>query len=186
MRYGDFIQTMTGRKFWPLDPRPEEIYIEDIAHATARLCRFTGHVKGDEIYSVGQHSVMVSRFCPPAYRLWGLLHDAAEAYINDLNRPTKHGPGMAPYRKAEERIIQAIAKRFDLPYPIPGPVRLVDQRMCYTEALELMYPLVKSWLVCEPYDMPIEAWPIRRTQREFLERWYLLESIRQELRKGIA
>jgi hypothetical protein len=32
-------------KFSLLNPKPEDIDILDIAHAEARLCRFTGHVK---------------------------------------------------------------------------------------------------------------------------------------------
>jgi len=32
-RKGDFIATFSGRAFWPFDPRPEDVVIEDIAHA---------------------------------------------------------------------------------------------------------------------------------------------------------
>lgn len=37
-RHGDWMQTVSGRQFWPMDPRPQEIHIEDIAHA--QLCGF--------------------------------------------------------------------------------------------------------------------------------------------------
>src|SRR5579885_2784587 len=87
MRHGDWIQTYCGVAFYPLDPRPEEILIEDIAHALSMLCRFTGHVK--RFYSVAQHCVYVSHRCDPKDALWGLLHDAAEAYLNDISRPVK-------------------------------------------------------------------------------------------------
>lgn len=46
---GDWIQTYTNKQFWPLDPRPEDVCIEDIAHALSLQCRFTGHVR--EFYS---------------------------------------------------------------------------------------------------------------------------------------
>ena len=59
-RVGDWIQVYTGGQFWPLDPRPEEIHIEDIAHALALTCRFTGHCR--EFYSVAQHSLLVSYY----------------------------------------------------------------------------------------------------------------------------
>ncbi len=49
-RKGEWIQTYTGKQFWPLDPRPEDIDIEDIAHALALTCRFNGHC--DYFYSV--------------------------------------------------------------------------------------------------------------------------------------
>ncbi len=42
-RRGDWMQTFSGRKFWPLDPRVEEVFTEDIAHALANQCRFGGH-----------------------------------------------------------------------------------------------------------------------------------------------
>jgi hypothetical protein len=37
-----FIGTFSGLRFWPLDPNPEKILIEDIAHALAHQCRFGG------------------------------------------------------------------------------------------------------------------------------------------------
>ena len=58
VRIGDWIQVHSGRQFWPLDPRTEEVDIHDIAHALSLVCRFTGHVK--EFYSVAQHSVLVA------------------------------------------------------------------------------------------------------------------------------
>src|SRR5271165_7548492 len=86
-RKGDWIQTYTGRVMYPLDPRPEEINIIDIAHALSNLCRFTGHVR--TFYSVAEHSVRVSQHCDPKDALWGLLHDASEAYLADMSRPMK-------------------------------------------------------------------------------------------------
>lgn len=43
-RKGNWMQTYTGRAFWPLDPRPEEVDPLDIAHALGMLCRYGGHV----------------------------------------------------------------------------------------------------------------------------------------------
>src|ERR1700677_3623058 len=55
---GPWIQTCTGRAFYPSDPRPEYIDINDVAHALSMQCRFTGHVK--KFYSVAEHSLRVS------------------------------------------------------------------------------------------------------------------------------
>lgn len=87
----DWMQTYTGRVFWPLEPRPEDVDIVDIAHALANLCRYGGHSK--VFYSVAHHSVLVSQIVPPADALWGLMHDSAEAYVIDLIRPIKHSEG---------------------------------------------------------------------------------------------
>lgn len=57
-RAGDWMQTFTGRQFWPMDPRPEDLDILDIAHALSLLCRFGGHCQ--RFYSVAEHSVHVS------------------------------------------------------------------------------------------------------------------------------
>ncbi len=36
-RAGDWMKTFTGRQFWPIDPQPQDIDIEDIAHALSML-----------------------------------------------------------------------------------------------------------------------------------------------------
>lgn len=100
--------TGSGKPFWSMDPRPEDVRIEDIAAHLSRICRFGGALKDSvtlcedefphggagisakiEIYSVAQHSVLVSYNVPPEYALEGLLHDAAEAYIGDMIKPIK-------------------------------------------------------------------------------------------------
>src|SRR5258708_302056 len=86
-RRGNWMQTYTGRAYWPADPRAEDVCIEDIAHALSLLCRYTGHCK--RFYSVAEHSILISQVVPPEYAFFGLMHDAQEAYINDLARPIK-------------------------------------------------------------------------------------------------
>lgn len=39
----------------PINPEPDLINLEDIAHALSLLCRGNGHLK--HFYSVGQHSI---------------------------------------------------------------------------------------------------------------------------------
>ena len=83
-RKGDWFLTYTGRQFWPLDPRPEDICIRDIAHHLSLCCRFNGACRVH--YSVAQHSVMVANILPAPLRFWGLMHDATEAYVGDMVR----------------------------------------------------------------------------------------------------
>lgn len=140
-RKGDWFQTFTGRKFWPLDPRPDGVSIRDIAHALANICRFGGHVR--KFYSVAQHSLMVSRLCP-RYPLEGLLHDATEAYIGDMVRPLKIF--MPDYQKCEALIGRAIADRFgiaDRAYHVE--VKHADNLALVTERRDIMVPSGHKW-----------------------------------------
>ena len=109
-RLDGFIGTFSGLRFWPLNPNPEKILIEDVAHSLAHQCRFGGHVW--RFYSVAEHSVHVSNLYPSEDVLWGLLHDASEAYLVDLPRPLKLLPEFALYREAERRLQRAVAVRF--------------------------------------------------------------------------
>lgn len=92
--------------------RPEDIHIQDIAHALSNVCRFGGHIP--RFYSVAQHSCFVAELMPHPGRLEGLMHDAAEAYIGDMVTPIKHLPAMYGFRALEEKVQSAIAKTFGL------------------------------------------------------------------------
>ena len=132
-----WIETFTGKKFHLLDPQPEEVCIEDIAHALALSCRFCGHVR--QFYSVAEHSIHVSNICEPVDALWGLLHDASEAYIADLSRPVKHcTPVGPPYIAVEARIMAVIAAKFGLPTTMPPGVKVADNTLLFAEKDKLM------------------------------------------------
>lgn len=142
-RRGDWIQTFTGKRFYPCDPRPEEVDPVDICHALACVSRFTGHTR--EPYSVAQHSVMVSKLCDEEDRLWGLLHDASEAYIADVARPLKRESVMEGYRDMERRIMAAVCLRFGLPLEQPLSVDRADMQALAVEARDQMSPLDPDW-----------------------------------------
>lgn len=143
MRKGAWIQTYTGRQFYPLDPRPEDIDPLDIVASLSRQCRFTGHTRS--FYSVAQHSILVADHVPVDMRLWALLHDASEAYLCDLPRPLKRQPEFKAYREAETRVQACVCERFGLPVPEPEAVRLADLRMLATEARDLMPNKPAEW-----------------------------------------
>jgi hypothetical protein len=89
---GDWMQTFSGGRWYPQSPRPEDVRIEDIAHALANTCRYAGH--SERFYSVAEHCILI---CAAMNRdgqsverqLAGLMHDAAEAYLCDIPRPLK-------------------------------------------------------------------------------------------------
>lgn len=147
------IQTYTGRKFWPLDPRPEDVCIEDIAHALSLKCRFGGHCK--QFYSVAQHSVLVCNTLnanggrrSPELLMQGLMHDAAEAYMPDIASPIKDsifvriGSTYADIRIIEYRISTAIWKVLGIPNTYITDIEIIkkaDLAMLHRERLELMH-----------------------------------------------
>lgn len=137
-RKGEWIQTFSGIRFWPLDPRPEEVRLDDVAHALAMTCRFNGHC--DRFYSVAQHCVHVSELCDDEHALAGLIHDAAEAYISDLSRPVKRQAEMGAFRAIEAGLERAVAKAFGVDVALlhSEQVKRADHVMLATEAQHLM------------------------------------------------
>lgn len=132
-----YIATYSGRQFFLLDPRVEDIDIHDIAHSLSLQCRWTGHTKYH--YSIAQHSFYCSYAGPEGEALERLMHDASEAYIADLNRPMKHyTEAGAAYLKVEARIEDAISKRFGLQYPFPPSVKIADNLTLFAEKAQIM------------------------------------------------
>lgn len=166
-RIGDWMQTFTGRQFWPLDPRAEDVDIQDIAVALSRQCRFAGHC--EHYYSVAQHSWYVSFFVPPEHALCALLHDATEAYCVDVPRPLKKS--LPDYCAIEDRIWRAIAQRFNLPAEMPECVKEADDRVLMAEKAQILKD-GKPWAVrAHPAPIRIEEWTPQRASFTFLERF---------------
>jgi type I site-specific restriction-modification system R (restriction) subunit len=165
------ITTYTGKIFSLLDPKPEDIDILDIAHAAARLCRFTGHVK--KFASVAQHSVLASRYVDPKFALYALLHDASEPYISDISSPLKRSPEMFLYRQIEKNIMNAICLRFNLSPEEPKEVKEADMRMLVTEKRDLTNNNVRWPLedLYKPFNKKIKSWSPKKAERKFLERF---------------
>lgn len=108
----------SGTLFAPFDPRPEDIHIEDVAHALACINRFGGHLR--EPYSVAQHCIVVSCLMHQSGdpMIWGLLHEVAEALsgMGDVCGPTKRHPSIrGPVKALEQGIERAAEIRFGLP-----------------------------------------------------------------------
>lgn len=169
-RQGDWMQTYTGGTYWPLDPRADEVRIEDIAHHLSMLCRYTGACR--RFYSVAEHSVHVSRLVAPEFALQGLMHDAPEAYVNDIARPLK--PFLANYDQIEDRNWLAICERFDLAPELDPSVKVMDNRICRTEKEQIMRSTPRDGLwshLGEPADVRIIGWSPDVAERFFLARF---------------
>jgi Predicted hydrolases of HD superfamily len=163
--------THTGKQFWPLDPRVEEIDIEDIAHGLSHICRFGGHCR--HFYSVAQHSVLVSRAVPKQMRLMGLLHDATEAYIGDMVRPLKLQ--IPQFNEIEERLWGVIANKFNLPLILPPEIKHADNAALMAERRDLFAPSPFNWSIVEK-PLRTRIFPLHPddAKRFFLNEYYKL------------
>jgi hypothetical protein len=175
-RLGDWLQTYTGRAFWPLDPDPAEIDIIDIAHALSMLCRYGGHAR--EFYSVAQHSVLMSWKVAPENALWALLHDASEGYLVDLPRPLKHF--LPDYKRFERRLMIAICLRFGLDLTEPDEVKAADNRILVDERAVLLGEPPLPWHSVEnvdPLGVEIQPWAPVVAKEKFLARFTALGGV---------
>jgi len=133
----DYITTYTKIHFTPLEPREEDIRIEDIAHALSMMTRANGHFS--EFYSVAQHCIYCSeeakaRGDSKRIQLACLLHDASEAYLADITRPVKKC--LIKYLEIEDILQSAIYKKY-LQVPMiqeeQQQVKLIDDTLLYYE-----------------------------------------------------
>ena len=150
-----------------------QVCIEDIAHALSNLCRFAGHCR--HFYSVAQHSVYVAEACPLPFKMEGLLHDAAEAYICDLPSPLKSHPDMHRYREFETEALQSIGQALHVCLtPESDEVKLIDTMMCYREGWHLFDK--PEWALLGKEAAPIKCWNPSTAKRKFLRMYQCLSS----------
>lgn len=176
----DWFISYSGRRLHILAPRPEDIVIEDIAHALANICRFGGHVR--QFYSVAEHGVMVSSivgqdwFTDPSLALQGLLHDASEAYLGDVIRPLKIQ--LPAYKDIEKLWERAISEKFELPFPLDPEVKRADMVALVTERRDLISVLTErdgKWLEDQLVQASPEhgcgCWPPELAELRFMSRF---------------
>lgn len=175
-RTGPFRVNASGGQWWPLDPRPDDFSIEDIAHHLALTCRYGGATRF--FYSVAEHSVLVSYHVPPHLALHGLLHDAAEAVVGDTIQPIKMLPEWEAVRRVEDLNFRAICRRFGLAWgsEIDEVVGEVDRRLVTDEVEALIpggaaYLEQKGWPMGERLGADVVAYSPERAEVAFMLRY---------------
>lgn len=162
------MQTESGGVLDLLDPRPEQIRLEEIAVALSKQCRFNGHVPAG-FYSVATHCVNVATLLEHNRELarWGLMHDAGEAYIGDVISPLKAlVPGL---KLIEERLLIVIADRFKLSWPMPGRVKEADLQVLAAEKRDLLAECERPWRrLPEPWSQRVTEEPHWMARERFL------------------
>jgi hypothetical protein len=169
-----FIETYTGRAFYPLDPKPEALSIIDIAHALSNQGRYSGHTAF--FYPVAQHSSLlaqwvVNRGGSALDALQILMHDAPEAYLVDVPRPVKqHMPEYRVWDHGINGVIRQWMGWGDL--PIPSFQDELDSRIIVDERDQLMSRSGNDWgHKLEPLGIKIEPWTPEEAERTFLTQY---------------
>lgn len=164
-----WVQTYTGKQIFPLDPDVNSICIEDIANSLGKICRFNGHTTC--FYSVAEHCLHVSLCASEENALWGLLHDATEAYLIDMPRPLK--PVLNGYKEIENHIHKCIAEKFDLCWPMPEEIKEIDTRILHDESNQVMSKKPIAWpqLTLPPLGITIVGMEHQEATAKFLERY---------------
>ena len=191
---GDWIETYTGKQFWPLNPNPADVCIEDIAHALSLVCRYTGHSRF--FYSVAQHSILCAQLAEyyemgKRMQLLALLHDASEAYIADIAKPLK--PFIVGYKDMERGIQRAVFEGLGIEPPTQDEeweIKGLDRISLVIEARQLM-PLKSRWgcLMEIPADLHIDAaileMPVRVTENGFMGMYEVLKKSIDEVKEAV-
>lgn len=169
------IATFSGGRFWPLDPKPEDVVLEDIAHALSNKCRYTGHTS--RFYSVAEHSVRIAQRlkylsvdADPETQarqvLAGLFHDANEAYLPDVSSPVK---AQLPWWADIEQAVQdCVWLKFGLE-PSKDDMVWVKHEDVEIRAAE-KHALFREFAGSRPLTCyTIECWKPATAKRKFLE-----------------
>lgn len=176
-----FIATYTGKKFFLLEPRIEDIDVIDIAHSLAMQCRWTGHCRHH--YSIAQHAYYCSLIGPEEEAFQRLHHDDSEAYIADMNRPLKHyTEAGAAYKKVEKPLQDLIYDAMGLSRIEHESVHLADHAMLYAEKSQIMgylFDEAEKWTPDEAQaNIKIEQWTPEYAEHMYLKRHWELQNRR--------
>lgn len=147
----DWIQTLNANAFDYDDLLrgvPQSWHLEEIAYILAAKYRYGGHTR--PLISVGEHSLRVAHRVHQLTGIinvaaCGLMHDAPETMLGDVNRPLKslfkkHGIDL--YTRLEDEAERQIAERFGLTWTdeIRKIVKQADNEACAWEKEYILGP----------------------------------------------
>jgi len=178
-----WLQTWTGRAWCADEPEAYDYSIEELAHCLAGIPRFVNHTRSQP-YSVAQHSILVAQEVRsegggPRLVSAALLHDAAEAFLQDLPHPVKVMPELAGYRALMKRTEEAIAAHFGLLDVIDHiAIKRADLVLLATEKRDLMAPEPHPWgALPPPMAARIEVMSFDDAEHAFEMTWLALQEV---------
>lgn len=157
---------------------------DEIITALPNINRYNGHTRFP--YSVAQHSILCTRIAASNYklnkphqRLFFLLHDGAEAYLQDIIRPIKKFSTAlnASYMQAENEITENIMYMMMPSHHVEevlsddfqSMAKEIDTRMAVTEVEQLMPKHQNPIPPWTPYDLIIKERSAGDVRREFTD-----------------
>lgn len=157
-----------------LDIKVAEVDFNHIATCLAAIPRFLGAAGH---YSVAQHCVRLAETMKPEIQLYGLLHDAHEAYIGDLTRPFRAAlditlANLSSRKKLGELALALITEHIDeaiylaagLQWPVPD---LINAEIKYRDNNACEYEL--NTLFAENAPPAFELWSAAQSRDQFLK-----------------
>jgi hypothetical protein len=183
---GHWMQISHGRIFYPLDPSPKDVFIEDIAKGLAGQNRYNG--LSDQLINVAQHSCNAAWIAQLSgsdhnVELAMLMHDAPEYVVGDMIRPLK--VKMSDFQAAENHVMDAITERYDLPPISHKTIKYYDNLAAAWEKRDI-YPSSREWPGlpdCPNWCPYLEVWTPQYAEARFLTlfRWLMYETGRGAL-----
>jgi 5'-deoxynucleotidase YfbR-like HD superfamily hydrolase len=178
-RKGRWMPVFSGGRFWPEDPAPGDVTLDDIAHSLARINRFNGHT--GICYSVAQHAVGVAAILPRRLQMFGLMHDAGECYLGDVITPVKRLLRHF-YEPLEETVMRAVATRFGFLTQLHSDadrllVKRADTVLLATEARDLTTAGFVNGVLDElPLPTHIEqCWDAEKAEGKFRQAFAIIQ-----------
>lgn len=190
---GPWMLTNTGKMFYPQDPRPGDIDIDDIANGLAKEPRYGGQSRIELHYSVAEHCVLLAKYALQEGRTYAtalvvLMHDAAEAYLKDMPRAVKCSLGPA-YTDLESKVQTIILGKFGLLAQSSGDykyIKEIDARICENEKPAIMLnprPWANGKLTALP-GVSIYCWERQQAKGHFLASFFYLQGKMKEEKNG--
>lgn len=171
-RHGKIRMFVTQRYVNPFNLQPDDVDIHDVAHHLSMVNRYTG---GSPFpVSVAQHSVWVSENVGDDLdlQLAGLLHDAPEAFINDLASPVKRQ--IEVYCALDHAIAAVVFAKFGLPFELLAQTKPADDKAFFTEVASFYKP---ETLLAREVIREI-TW--RQAKQRFLDRYECIQRRRAQ------
>lgn len=149
-----WILTATGNQVDMAMPRVGSINLATIAHHLSLINRFCGATCRP--YSVAEHSLLVLEILERQHHLScnglfaGLMHDAHEAYVNDMATPAKRQiEGWTQFEGVFERLVRTAFGMHTSAKVIAAEIRSADLIALATERAQLLPPEGDPWAVLE-------------------------------------